>query len=472
MSPLAFPQTINDEVQKAHLSVIDLIQVDFGGGLERRWSTIEVPSRLSAGLSGNYTARLLSIGDRRWSLGSDDDSVTLELGNADRAISNFVRSYGIDIFEGSRVRHHRLFPSIQEVYEDYWVGKGSSLIFEGSSASWDVRFGLGALRQRALRRFQRNCAHVFAGGLESDCPYSPEHGFGVPQPILFGKATHGTNNNTLQDSRADAFSEVFAGMLAYNRNANCVSRVLSVLSANELLLSAPISGAGTGGVPRWRFGDRYSIGPPYTSCDKTSVACDSRGMYGPNNRNRDGLMDERKYFGGSNDVANITFSGRTPDGGDRFTRSTLGNASYDGTPIPVIFGRIRIYGRESLAHAPAGDFQHGMFIIGEGEILNITLPIVNEKPPDNSGNINAIKRQFSFNLDESAIAFGDSFIKFGTWHPNGVDDDRVMAVSSNMSRAVARHVRGLQGRRASVGTRFDNRILDAYHWRDGQRWNS
>ena len=467
MAPLELSPTINDEVQKAHLSVIDLIQVDFGGGLERRWSTIDVPARIAAGLSGDYDARLLSIGDRVWTLGADDDSVTLELGNADGEINNFVRNYGIDIFEGSRVRHHRLFPGIQEVYKDYWVGKGSSVIFEGAVASWDVKFGLGALRQRALRRFQRNCAHVFAGGLDSDCPYSPEKGFGVPQAILFGSATAGTNNNVLVASRPDAFSQVYAGMLAYNRDANCVSRVLNVSSLNQLELSSPVAGAGIGTPARWRDGDRYTIGPPYTSCAKTSVACDSRGMYGPNDRNRIGLMDERKYFGGSNDVANITFSGRLPDGGDRFTRSTLGNASFDGNPIPVIFGRIRIYGRESLAHAPGGEFQHGMFIIGEGEIYDITLPIVNENPPDNVGNINEIKKENRFMLDESAVAHSDSFIKFGTWHPNGVDDERVMAVDSDMSRAVARHVRECGGRRASVGTKFGYRVLDAYHWRDG-----
>ena len=165
--PLELPPNIDAEVQKAHLSVIDLIQIDFGNGLERRWSTVHVPASLAPNLSGNYEPRLMSIGNRRWSIGADDDSVTLVAGNTDDAISDFVRSYGIDVFDGAKVRHHRLFPGIQEVYEDYWVGKGAGLRFEELTVSWDVRFGLGALRQRALRRFQRSCPHVFAGGPDS-----------------------------------------------------------------------------------------------------------------------------------------------------------------------------------------------------------------------------------------------------------------------------------------------------------------
>ena len=365
--PLTFTPTINQEVQSAHLSVVDLIQVEFSGGLERRWSTVKVPREFAPDLTGNYEPRIVSIGSRRWSLGADDDSISLILGNADNAVSDFIRSYGIDVFEGSRVHHHRLFPGIREVYKDYWVGKGGAVTLENNLVFWDVRFGLGALRQRALRRFQRSCTHVFAGGLDSDCPYAPEDGFGVPQAEVVGTTDVGTTNEKLVDTKARIFANVYAGMLAYNRDARCVSRVLNVVSENELTLSPPIVGAGLSTAPRWRAGDRYLIGSAHTTCDKTSVACDGRGMYGPNDRNIDGLMDGRKYFGGSNDVANITFRGREPDGGDRFTRRTLGNESLDGRPIPVIFGNMRVYGRESIAHAPAGDFQAGMFILCEGQ---------------------------------------------------------------------------------------------------------
>ena len=465
--PLVFSAAIDQEVDKAHLSVVDLIQVDFGNGLERRWSTIRVPASFASDLSGNYEARLISIGSRRWSLGADDDSVNLVMGDADDAISNFVRSYGIDIFEGAKVRHHRLFPGIKEVYKDYWVGKGSGLTFSDLTASWDVRFGLGALRQRALRRFQRNCAHVFAGGLDSDCPYSPENGFGVPQPLLFGAATFGTTDIKLRNSGAGAFDRVYAGMLAYNRTANCVSKVLDVVSAHELRLSNPVAGAGTGDTPRWRFGDKYAIGPPYVSCDKTTAACDARGMYGPNNRNPVGLADGRKYFGGSNDVANVIFRGRLPETGDRFTRRTLGNDSLDGNIIPVIFGRIRIYGQESIAHANDGRFQHGIFILCEGQVSDIYYPIVNNRPPDNVNNLNNVKSENNFVSGDAAAAHSDSFTKFGTWAPNGVDDERADAVNAKLSLAIARHVRGLHGTRVSVATQYRNRILDAYDWRQG-----
>ena len=464
---LSFSTNINEEVQKAHLAVVDLIQVDFGGGLERRWSTVHVPRTLAAGLSGDYEARIVEIGTRRWSLGADDDSVTLIIGNADDAIRNFARAYGIDIFDGARVRHHRFFPSIKEIYKDYWVGKGTALTFGDHTAEWEVRFGLGALKQRALRRFQRNCTHVFAGGPGADCPYSPEQGFGVPRAEVFGTAAAGTNDETLQDDSANAFAAVYAGMLAYNRSKNCVSRILSVVSVNELTLSEPVAGAGTGDPAGWLTGDSYVIGPPHTSCDKTRIACDTRGMNGPSDRNPEGLMDERSYFGGSNDVANVSFSGRVPDSNDRFTRRTLGNDSFDGKPIPVIFGRVKIYGRESIAHAPAGDFQHGMFILGEGQIWDITTPLVNDKPPDNANGIGDVKKENNFAMDETAISQSDPFIKFGTWFPRGIDDNRVTTVDAELAQAIARHVRGCIGRRASVSTSYGYNTLDSYFYRDG-----
>ena len=466
---LTLPPNIDAEVQAAHLSVIDLIQVDFGGGLERRWSTVHIPRELSANLTGNYEARLVSIGDRRWSLGADDDSINLILGNADNSISNFVRSYGIDIFEGAKVRHHRLFPGIRETYLDYWVGRGTAIQFERKTASWDVRFGLAALRQRALRRYQRNCPHVFAGGTDSDCPYNPEEGFGIPQPVVFGTATAGTTIDTLVNSEVGAFNLAVPGMFVYNRNANCISRIISVTSQNELSLSNPIAGAGTGTAGRWRTGDRYFIGYAFTSCDKTTSACDARGMLGANRNSVNGLMDGRKYFGGSSGVADISFRGRSPKDGSRFTRSTLGNRSFDGEPIPVIFGITRIYGRESIEHANAGRFQYGLFVLCEGEILDIDFPKVNERDPDDFNS----QRDIAHTVERTgvtsragAIAAVDPFIKFGTWEPDGVDDDRVYAITASLSRDIARHVRESSGRRASIGVKFGNVVLDAYNWAD------
>ena len=465
--PLTLPPNIDAEVQAAHLSVIDLIQVDFGNGLERRWSTVHIARDYSENLTGNYEARLVSIGERRWTLSADDDSVNLTLGNADNAISDFVRSYGIDIFEGAKVRHHRLFPGIRETFLDYWVGRGTGIQFENKIASWDVRFGLAALRQRALRRYQRNCPHIFAGGTDSDCPYSLDDGFGIPQPVVFGTAAVGTTIDTLIGGNNDAFDLVVPGMFVYNRSVNCVSRILRVVSGSELSLNPPVVGAGTGAVGGWSSGDKYFIGYAFTSCDKTVGACDARGMFGTNRNNPAGLMDGRKYFGGSSGVANISFRGRSPKDGSRFTRSTLGNRSFDGEPIPVIFGITRIYGRESIEHANAGRFQHGFFILCEGEILDIDFPKVNNRNPDDNseGDLAQAMRERGVSSRAAAVASRDSFIKFGTWDPSGVDDDRVNSVAPSLSRDLARHVRELYGRRASFGVKY-REILDAYNWTD------
>ena len=466
--PLPFSATIDAEVQRAHLSVIDLIQVDFGNSIERRWSTAIVPASFSIGLTGNYEARLVSLGERSWSLGSDDDSVSLVLGNSDDTISNFARSYGIDIFEGAKVRHHRLFPGIKETYFDYWVGKGSAMRFEELTARWDVKFGFSSLRQRALRRYQRNCAHVFAGGLDSDCPYDPVAGFGIPKPEIFGIATVGTNNNRVRNASVNAFQNVVAGMQIYNRNANCVSKVTNVVTHNEISVSNPVAGFGAANsFARWQTGDKYFIGFPYTSCDKTPIACAANGMYGPDDQNPEGIMDSRRYFGGSNDVANISFKGREPGEGTRFTRSTLGNNSFDGRPIPVIFGVVRIYDIESIAHANAGRFQHGLFIIGEGEILDIDFPMVDNIPVDDFSqeDLRTAMQETGINSHAGAVAYRDAFLKYGTWKPNGLDDNRANAAPSNIAQDIAMHVRGLYGRRSSFGVTYST-IVDSYGWRD------
>ena len=461
-----FTSTIEDEVNRASLSVIDLIQVNFGAGIERRWSTVRIPASAAPNLTGEYEPRLVSLGSRRWSVGADDDSVSLVLGNADDEIRNFARSYGLDIFEGAKVRHHRLFPSIKEVYFDYWVGKGSSMRFEELTGKWEVRFGLAALKQRALRRYQRNCPHVFAGGLGSDCPYKPTKGYGIPRPVLFGDAALGTNNNRLVDATANIFEGVHPGLLVYNRSRNCVSEIIQVTSSNQLELTDPVKGAGTDSVAGWQAGDKYVVGPPYTSCEKTATACNVRGMFGPTNGNVEGVMDERKYFGGFNDVANVVFQGKRPEDGSRFVRNTLGNNSFDGQPIPVIFGTTKIFGIEALAHTNEGRFQGGIFVLCEGQILDISNVVVNERLPDDVGvglATSRIKDRGVGDADAS-VAVEDSFIKYGVWYPRGIDDSRVMDVPAELQKYVAKHVRGLYGARSAVAVRHGNRIIDRYSW--------
>ena len=463
-----FTPNIDKEVERASLAVLDVLQVDFGNGIVRRWSNRDIPSELSVQLEGDYTARIVSLGSRRWSLGADDDSVSVVLGNADDAISDMARYYGIDVFEGARVRHHRLFPSIGEVYRDYWVGKGASISFEAEVANWDVRFGLSSLHQRALRRFQRTCPHVFAGGINSDCPYDPEKGIGVPKPELFGTAGPGTTPTKLRDTAAGAFRYASPGFLAYNRTRNCVSRVLEVVSENELRLTQPVAGTTSGSAATWQSTDSYAIGPPYLTCEQSPQSCDARGMYGTNNRNPVGLMDGRKYHGGHNDIANVSFRGRTAKEGDRFERKTMGNESYDGDVIPVIFGQLKVYDIDSLSHANADEFQHGLFVLCEGQVVTIDEPLVNERQPDDHSDrdVEKFRREFDVADKAAGIAASNSFIKYGV-HIAEEDRQRIEEVrgTPKIAEAVARHIRESIGGRMSLAVQGTSRgVIDRYNW--------
>ena len=466
---LQLSANIDAEVESAHLSVIDVIQVVFHQGIERRWSTHEIPSDFaSTVLDGDYEARIISIGDRRWSLGADDDSMDIVLGNADDVIRDLARYYGLDVFEGARVRHHRLFPGINEVYKDYWVGKGSSMAFEKAVANWTIKFGFSALRQRALRKFERTCSHIFAGGEHTDCPYNPEKGFGVPQVAIVGATTAGTNNNTINDSSALAFRNVAPGHLIFNKTRNCTSRVIRALTDNSLHVTTPVSGVGSGIIGSWQTGDEYALGPKYISCGKSVSDCDARGMFGPNNLHINGLMDGRKYFKGHNDIADVTFRGRTPKG-DRFVRRTLGNDSFDGEVLPVIFGNFKIFDLEAIMHANDAERQHGLFVLCEGEIVDVTEPLVNEREPDNAdtSDISQARNETATaeRYPEAAYASRDSFIKFGT---QLIQDDRRCEESyltPEQAITLARHIRASIGRRMSLGAWF-RRTIDAYNWPD------
>ena len=114
------------------------------------------------------------------------------------------------------------------------------------------------------------------------------------------------------------------------------------------------------------------------------------------------------------------------------------------------------------------DFQHGFFILCEGEILDIDFPKVDGRNPDDNseGDLAQAMRERGVSSRVAAIASRDSFIKFGTWEPYGFDDSRVAAASAGLKRDVAKHVRELYGRRASVGVKYGGEILDAYNWTD------
>ena len=455
LSQSGITPNIESEVESASLSVIDLVEVDLGLGYKRRWSNRQVDfSWVSGQLDGDYEARILNISERRWSLGPDDDSVTLLIGNADGAISRMSQEFGIDIFEGAKVRLHRLFPAIKEVYKDYWVGTGEPIVISEGAVEWVITFGISRLKRKFGRQYSEfNCPHVFAGGPSSDCPYSLDIGIGEPEKKIVAIAAAGTSNSRIVVSN-DTFqaSMIGTGWYVFSRNSNAYAKVDTVDSQTQLSISFLANGEGG---RSFRAGDTLIIGPPLLDCTgKNPASCKERGMFGKHGGNPTGSGSKRRYYGGDTESARVRFSGRIPSGrgnpkaGDRFTRTALGNDSISGTVVPVIFGFYRIRDVPSTYHAPAGDFQHGLFILCEGEIVDFNALDVNGFPPD-------------YNVPEdldslNEIIRNDAYIKWGTWEPGGIDDSS--ATNINM----AKQVRQAIGRRKSVAIRSGSKIIDTY----------
>ncbi len=454
--PLTFSANIEAEVEAAETGVIDLFEIDLGLGFKKFWSTTQVDAEwVVTEFGGPFEARILSVGDKRWKLGLDDDTLNLTIGNADGTLSRIAKAFGIDIFEGAKVRNHRLFPSIREIYKDYWFGEGLPMQWSEGECSWDIAFGIASLKQKFGRKIEATCPHVFAGGLSSDCPYHPlGAAFGVPEQKIFKTATGGTSTAKVFVS-GGGLSAASVGWIVFNRDENSYYRITNIVSDTEL--DVVFSVFGESGANILNSGDKLFIGPPFTSCQKTPAECQERGMYGKHAGNSGGWGTKLRYFGGAAASSFVNFTGRLPNpeerfghgSADRFSRTSAGNDSLEGSTIPVVFGRYVLRDVPSIFVAPAGAFQHGYFILCEGEIFDFNVLDVNGFRPDN----NAPKELDTLNEQLR----NDSFIKWGTWVPGGVEDNTV-----GFSPARAKQVRSAIGRRRAIGVMSGNKILDTY----------
>lgn len=455
--PRTLTPIIAAEIAKSNLAAIDIIEVDFGRRVKRYWSTLNVPPRHIFADFPSVSPRIVSIGGKRWSLGADNDSLDMTLAEHVEGfehLSDFIKQYGLDIFEGALVRNHRLFPNINRTFKDVWFGKGLALSAEEGRYTWSVEFGFGNFRQTFGRRLQTQCSHVFAGGPRSDCPYDPSKLIGIPKAELVFMAQPGTSNTTIRGF--SGFSDVVKrDWIVFNRDNNAFATVTQVVSDSELRISR--IGAGEGGRSRFANGHRLIVGPKFSSCPtKTTAACKERGMFGywDNETRINGVGDNRRYYGGNSVAARVVFSGRLPGkDGDRFNRSRLGNESVDGSVIPVIFGYYRVRDIPSVYHATDGTFQYGLFFICEGMIHDIRKPFVNNKEIDDNPDISS---------PEAAVQ-KDSFIKFGIWRGGG--DTRVGSFAGVDDRAtdadIAYRIRRGIGSRASFAM-TSNMVIDGY----------
>ena len=458
--PRQLTPTIAAEVAKSNLAAIDLIEVDFGARVKRYWSTLNVPAKyiFSDFPISHFEPRIISLGGRRLSLGPDNDSLNLTLAehiDGFEKLSDFIKQYGLDIFEGALVCNHRLFPNINMTFKDVWFGKGLALEAAEGSYTWPIEFGFGNFRQTFGRRLQTQCPHVFASGPRSDCPYDPSKLIGIPEAEFVFSAGAGTSNTTIRGS--GFLNRVKKDWIVFNRDTNAFATVTSVVSNDELKISR--IGAGEGGRSHFRPGNKVIVGPKFTSCpSKTTSSCKERGMFGYWNREtqNNGIGDNKRYYGGNSAAARVVFFGRVPGkDGDRFSRSRLGNESVDGSVIPVVFGFYRIRDIPSTYHAPAGDFQHGLFYLCEGMIYDVRNPLVNSKEKDDNppSDLNTLKQ----------IIKHDSFIKYGTWRGSSYTQFGSILGADSRAKTVDdayRIRRGIGGRTAFAMT--SNRALDTY----------
>jgi len=466
--PLILSANIEAEVEAAETSVIDLIEVDLGLGFKKFWSTTNVAiDWVVTEFGTSFEPRILSMSQRSWKLGLDDDTLNLTLGNSDGAISRIAKEFGVDIFEGAKVRNHRLFASIKEIHKDYWVGEGLPMQWSEGECSWNITFGIAALKQKFGRKIEFTCPHVFAGGPSSDCPYSPEiANIGVPEPKVV--ATAGSGTTTSKIDGAVGLSAVSVGWIVFNRDENSYYRVTDLVDDTEI--AVVFTSFGENGANRLNDGDKLFIGPPFTACAKTPEECQERGMYGKHSGNPEveGWGTKQRYFGGSAAHSSVRFSGRLPNpnerfghgSANRFSRTSAGNDSLEGSVIPVIFGRYVLRDVPSIFIAPAGAFQHGYFILCEGESFDFHVLGVNGSfMPDNNSHTE---------LDTlTEILKNDSYVKWGVWFRNtstGMNDDRAAGSPDR-----AKQIRQSIGQRRSVHVSSGNFVSDTYG--DGFRGN-
>jgi len=458
--PLTLSAGIEAEVEAAETSVIDLFEIDLGAGFKKFWSTTNVSfDWVATQFPQHFEARIIEVGTRRWTLGFDDDSINLRISNADGAISKIAKGFGIDIFEGARVLHHRLFPSIKEIYKDYWCGEGLPIVWTEGEVSWDITFGVGNFKQKFGRKLEFNCPHVFAAGQHSDCPYNPSDHHGIPEPKVVVTATADTT--IFQINAVSGLSRVSEGWMVFNRTRNAYARVVKVVSDTQITIT--VAFPGESGTALFTINDQLVIGPPFSDCAKTVPACVEREMWGLHSGRSitgPGVGTNRRYYGGWSATSQEKFGGRLPNPeerfghGDakRFSRTSLGNDNLVGMVIPVIIGAYRINDIPSIAMIPAGEFQHGLFILCEGEIFDFALQDVNgQQPDDNSPE----------DLDSlPEIAFNDSFIKWGTWNQGtniGIDNAHGK-INENFARSVRRAI----GRRKAIGIGSNGVVIDFY----------
>ena len=459
--------SLEDEINAAEVAVVDVLEVDFGDGVVKYWSTHHVDpmwftSLELAGLQPlEFTPIIMSMGDISWELGPTDSSLAMTLSDIPDSdgelgeLSQLTLERGIDIFSGAHIRAYRLFPNVRQGFM-LWSGYGRAPKWFPNHITWDVNFLPNSLMQGIGRSYQFTCSHLYAEG--GDCSYNLSRGRGLPDDNVGMKLTAGSGTSRVV-LKGSGFSGLGVDMtwFAVDRTSNTYARVVAYI--DDTTINIQVVATGQDGTGSLSSGDVIILGPPVTSCGKTVADCKKNGRFGAHDGDFVGVGDKRREFGGNPEASRVEYKGHIPSERGRFgmtlgagfTRIPQANLSLHGTMLPIVFGFYRLKDISSLHWAPAGRFQHGMFYVCEAQVFDIRNPLINRIGPDTGG----VDRN---NLYD--VVPDDAYVKWGTWFPGGIEDWRLVKEEATVDHI--RRIRRGVGLRTGVYVRAGNLLLDSY----------
>lgn len=370
--------TLTPEIETAitarQVRYVDLFRVDLGSynatPYVYYWSDRAIPDTVTFD-GRNYEARITRDSMSKLPR-SKRGKTDLTISNHDGLVTDLY-SAGISLIQG-RVSVVRIFPDLDP--EDQAVGDWTNPYWHGritevreltaEAASVTVEFGWLDLTKRFGRVLGQTCPHLFADGFH--CPYAPAEGYGRANEVTTGTAT-GADATHLYHTGKD-FSAVTVGdVVVASNGTDGTSGEVTVKATGTLTV-----GSWSHGTPA--SGWHYEVGPAHTTCRYTVGDCEDRGMYGPSDNVAANQLNwsRRRYFGGWAEPAKTSIQVRQRSGLGYTKYRTLpqGSDGVHGRPVQVPVGYPILRGLKPVAWINAGQFQHLVYVLGEGRIGGVS----------------------------------------------------------------------------------------------------
>lgn len=313
----------------------------------------------------DYTARVMHISDlTHGSVSGNSNEVEIDLANVDGLITTLDRA---ESFLGAKVEIIEYIASLDLGYVK-WAG-WSDEVTEIDLLTAKLRAYAGPATsgmETPRRTISTQCQWEFANddlyvsGTEYDgaeCPYQ--------RVSTVGFTT--TTTQSIDDS---------TDPVTFNINALPNSQLFRIgdeIKIDNEILFVSIATSTSVTAFRAQRGTviaSHSSGATitFTNCHYSVAACKRRGMYGNNPSDTYGGT-ERNYFGGF-PLLTGQITGRFREKTDERARirtiTFAGSTSAYGRPLPLIYGRCRLYDPTLIVARPEGDFLLSLFAVAEG----------------------------------------------------------------------------------------------------------